>query len=78
MQAGVITQVHTSYYLGAKNPDVRDALAGFLIGAGENAYFSACRALHLGHRSNVVKDLTMAPPPLSFLFKNHPAQTRSH
>jgi len=40
VQAGVITQVHTSYYLGAKNPDVRDALAGFLIGAGENAYFS--------------------------------------
>ena len=40
VKVGAITQVHTSYYLGAKNPDVRDALAGFLIGTGPYAYFS--------------------------------------
>ena len=40
VKAGVVTQVHTSYYLGPKNPDVRDSLAGFLIGTGPFAYFS--------------------------------------
>ena len=40
VKAGRIVQAHTTYYGAAKNPDVRDALAGFLIGTGPGAYFS--------------------------------------
>jgi hypothetical protein len=33
-------QVHTNYYSGGANPDVRDALAAFLIATGPLAFFS--------------------------------------
>lgn len=40
VKAGLVNEVHTNMYQGTKNPDVRDALAAFLIGTGPLAYFS--------------------------------------
>ena len=37
---GLTNQVHCNYYAQARNPDVRDCLAAFLIGTGPRAYFS--------------------------------------
>jgi len=37
---GLINQVHTDMYSAARNPDVRDALAAFLIGTGPLSFFS--------------------------------------
>lgn len=38
--AGLINQVHCNMYSGVGNPDTRDCLAAFLIGAGNNSFFS--------------------------------------
>ena len=37
---GLINQVHCNMYSGVGNPDTRDCLAAFLIGAGNNSFFS--------------------------------------
>lgn len=37
---GLVNQVHCNMYKGEGNPDTRDCLAAFLIGAGNNSFFS--------------------------------------
>jgi hypothetical protein len=40
VKAGLVNQVHTNMYDAGANPDVRDALAAFLIATGPLTYFS--------------------------------------